>query len=180
MKKHIIIIIIIVCLLFSFAEFSCFSAQRSNYKNIWDGWSDYERYVYLRGLSDGLGEDIGSYYFLLINPDRSFNGLTRIKTLGKPAVMRKIKEECSEKLKKEIDEIEKIEDDLELEAKLIIFNFGISSEILKVIRDVTTDLYKDPANSYIYIANMCYLAFWKIKGKDINPILIKLREEASD
>ena len=179
MKKIIIILIILVCL-FSFMELFCFANERPNYKNIWDGWSDYEKYVYLWGLSDGLCEDIWSYYSLLINPDRSFNMFTRIKKLGKPSVMRKIKEECSEKLKKEIDEIEKMEDDLELEAKLIILNFGISSEIRKVIRDVTTDLYKDPANSYICITDMCYLAFWKIKGKDINPILIKLREEASD
>lgn len=80
----------------------------------------------------------------------------------------------SEEVKKEI---EKIEEQRE-QAEDIVWEFCLKFDI-EVIRSIVTDLYKDPANSYICISDMCYLAFWKLKGESIGPILIKLRERAS-
>ena len=161
--KKIIILIIVFCLL-SFVEFSCFSAQRDNYKNIWDSWEEYEKYVYLWGLRDGLREQpTADIHSLLINPESYCDPFSRLEYSLK----------YSEEIKKVIKEER-------YKVWEIIIWFGSPKIPIEVIRDVTTDLYKDPANSYIYIADMCYLAFWKIKGKDVDPILIKLREKASD
>ena len=164
--KKIIILIIVFCLL-SFVEFSCFSAQRDNYKKIWDSWKEYEKFVYLWGLADGLREHTTGYdSSLLLNPDYYAE--------FPPPFFSKYRylSECSKEAQEAISEER-------FKAGEMIFQFG-STIPLKTIRDVTTDLYKDPANSYIYISDMCYLAFWKIKGKDIKPMLIKLREKASN
>ena len=177
MKKIIIILIILVCL-FSFMELFCFANERPNYKNIWDGWSDYEKYVYLWGLRDGLREQpTASSYSLFVNPEYSgdddsrwaYRVLRREYLRGELGYSEETRKAIEEEIWKE-----------RAKAWLLTMEFCSPKIPIEVIRDVTTDLYKDPANSYIYITDMCYLAFWKIKGKDINPILIKLREEASD
>ena len=174
MKKIIIILIILFCL-FSFMESFCIANERPNYKKIWDSWKEYEKYVYLWGLRDGLGEQpTASTRSLFINPecttqsdwDYSFSRLLYLMDLGYSDETR---EAIEEEIRKE-----------RTKAWGLIIEFCSPKIPIEVIRDVTTDLYKDPANSYIYIADMCYLAFWKIKGKDVNPILIKLREKASD
>ncbi|GAH52877.1 unnamed protein product [marine sediment metagenome] len=47
---------------------------------------------------------------------------------------------------------------------------------IDILDDIITDLYEDPANSYIRVNNMVYIALEKIKGEDIGPLL---REERS-
>lgn len=42
---------------------------------------------------------------------------------------------------------------------------------------ITSELYEDPTNAYIPIANIYFIAFRKLKGKDIEPLLQKAREE---
>ena len=167
MKKITIIFIIVFCLL-SLVEPSCFSAKRDNFAKIWSTWSDYEKYVYIWGLKDGLLEKpTTSVYSVLINPgsiDDIWLKYTKYKYLGD-----------SEEVKKEIEKIEK----QRKEAEYIVLEFCSLKFDIEVIRSIVTDLYKDPANSYLYLADMCYLAFWKLKGEDIKPILIKLRERAS-
>jgi hypothetical protein len=49
-----------------------------------------------------------------------------------------------------------------------------------MIRDVITDLYKDPANSFITTLDMFFLARDKIEGKDIGKGLIEARKKAID
>ena len=199
--KKIIILIIVLCLL-SFVEFSCFSAQVDNYKNIWDNWSNYERYVYLWGFIDGLKEGNLASYSLLINPDYKYHNydpsspdyyFNKKKDSGdefkiperwlKEMAMTEAMEGCSETAIKTIKEIIKNEKEeesnIEFEIIKIINDFGKTATI-EVIRDITTDLYKDPANSYIYFTDMCSLAFWKLKGKNIEPTLIELRKFAAD
>ena len=165
MKKIIIIFVVAFCLFFTVVF--CFSAKRDNYAEIWNTWSNYEKYVYIWGLRDGLLEKpTTSVYSVLINPgsiDDIWLKYTKYKYLGD-----------SEEVKKEI---EKIEEQRE-QAEDIVWEFCLKFDI-EVIRSIVTDLYKDPANSYIYISDMCYLAFWKLKGESIEPILIKLRERAS-
>ena len=92
---------------------------------------------------------------------------------------RKAIEGCSEESKKVIAELKKKEQDEKWKNINIIIDFG-KPETLKVIRDIVTDIYKDPANSYIYFSDICYLAFWKLNGKDIDPILIELRKSISE
>jgi len=154
-------------------ELFCVANERPNYKKIWDSWSNYERYVYLWGLSDGLSENIsasGHIRSLLIDPESYFD----IALYFKEA--RSLYWSSSEETKKAINRIK----EREREVFRVIIQFGSPKNPLEVIRDITTDLYKDPANSYIYLKDMCFLAFWKLKGKDIEPILIKSRKESAD
>jgi len=195
-KKDIFIIIIIVCLFLILAEFSCISAELDNYKNIWDVWSNYQRDIYLWGLRDGLRELEIPSPSLLISPDyryytndpsspyysaeeqrayyESRRGERREIMMENKAI-----EGCSEESKKAIAELKKKEQDEKWKTISIIIDFG-KPETLKVIRDIVTDIYKDPANSYIYLSDICYLAFWKLNGKDIDPILIELRKNISE
>ena len=48
------------------------------------------------------------------------------------------------------------------------------------IRDVITDLYKDPANGFINTLNMFFLARDKIEGKDIEKGLMEARKKTMD
>lgn len=48
------------------------------------------------------------------------------------------------------------------------------------IRDVITDLYKDPANAFIGTLDMFFLARDKIEGKDIGKDLMESRKKAMD
>jgi len=49
---------------------------------------------------------------------------------------------------------------------------------IEVISKVVTDLYKDPANTYIWISDMYILALLKVKGESIESSLREAREEA--
>jgi len=52
----------------------------------------------------------------------------------------------------------------------------ISTSEIEGIWKVVSDLYKDPANAYIDIDNMIYLAHDKLRGKDIEKDLQLFRE----
>ena len=80
----------------------------------------------------------------------------------------------------------------ELEAKFMAFykdalnftNFFLTGDaekgidIWKSLVEVIDDLYKDPANSYIPIANMCLVASRKLRGEPIESLLRELRKDA--
>jgi len=149
-------------------ELFCVANERANYKDIWDSWKEDEKYIYLWGLSDGLKEHPILGNSLLVNPEHLCDGFSS-SFLSKYLWLPDYSGEVREAIKEEI-----------YKALGIVIQFCSPKIPVKTIKDVTTDLYKDPANSYIYIADMCYLAFWKIKGKDIEPMLIKLREKASN
>ena len=51
---------------------------------------------------------------------------------------------------------------------------------LKTIRDVVTDLYNDPANSYIPFEKIIYVARDKLRGEDITEALRKARKDAHE
>lgn len=53
-----------------------------------------------------------------------------------------------------------------------------SVDLWKSLVEVIDDLYKDPANSYIPIANMCLLASRKLRGEPIESLLRELRKDA--
>jgi len=48
------------------------------------------------------------------------------------------------------------------------------------IRDVMTDLYKDPANAFISTLDMFFLSRDKIEGKDVGKGLMEARKKAID
>ena len=49
--------------------------------------------------------------------------------------------------------------------------------ILKTFTKIIDDLYKDPANTYIGISNMCIIASRKLRGEHIDPLLRDLRKK---
>ena len=51
---------------------------------------------------------------------------------------------------------------------------------LEVIRDIMTDLYKDPANTYISFKNMIFIAKDKLSGKPIEDKLIEERKSIKE
>ena len=48
----------------------------------------------------------------------------------------------------------------------------------ETIRNVMTNLYEDPSNTYIPLHKICYLSHCKLKGESIESSLRELREEA--
>lgn len=46
------------------------------------------------------------------------------------------------------------------------------------LRDVMTNLYNNPANSYIWFQDMVYIARDSLKGNDISGALLKARKQA--
>jgi len=53
-----------------------------------------------------------------------------------------------------------------------------SVDLWKSLVEVIDDLYKDPANSYIPIANMCLIASRKLRGEPTESLLRELRKDA--
>ena len=51
-------------------------------------------------------------------------------------------------------------------------------DLWKSLVEVIDDLYKDPANSYIPIANMCLVASRKLRGEPIESLLREFRKDA--
>ena len=49
---------------------------------------------------------------------------------------------------------------------------------LEAVYNIVDDLYKDPANTYIQLAQMIEVACQKLKGEDIEPLLQEARKEA--
>ena len=45
------------------------------------------------------------------------------------------------------------------------------------IIEAVSDLYIDPTNSYIYVSDMCFLAYRNLNGESIEGLLRELREE---
>ena len=57
------------------------------------------------------------------------------------------------------------------------FWIGVTGNI-KVIIAIMDDLYKDSANTYIPFYSMCEIAYQKLKGGDIEPLLQEARKKA--
>jgi len=135
-KKITVILIVVFCFL-SLIELFCVANERPNYKKIWDSWEEYEKYVYLWGLKDGLGEQpTASCYSLLTHPEFYRDSYPFLLEYG---YLLKYSEDTQKAIKEERSK-----------AWEFIIQFCSPKIPIEAIRDVTTDLYKDPANSYIY------------------------------
>jgi len=136
------------------------TAEPYNYREVWNSWTDYQRYIYLWGFKDAR-ENIG--LITIAGIIKEFMG-------GKVLSIYELKEIIN--LTSEIDLLEpnaSITDYEEL-------NVSFKPPDLKVIRDIMTDLYKDPANAYISFENMIFIAIKKLKGEKVESILEEKRK----
>ena len=168
MKRIIIIFIIVICLL-SFMEISYFAEKLFNYGETWNSMSENEKGVYLIATQSALFESITAFGDYIVSYFKD-------KDKGLSVYYEEITTE------REFDfYLERIEifPDISnycikyLESLGFKFDFSLGA-IIKVI----TDLYKDPANTYISVASMYLLAGRKLKGEDIEPLLQEARKKA--
>ena len=149
-RKYFLIIFIIALCLISFVKISYLAEEPYNYGKIWNSWSDYMRSIYIMGLKDGLQEQI------------SFSFIARLIIEEKSVFDKYLKD--SEVVKTE-------------EARNKTLSDFIRGDD-EVIRNVMTDLYEDPANTYISFYDMGGIAYRELKGKSLESLLREAREKA--
>ena len=150
MKNRILLLVLFIiafCLL-SFMEISCLAQEPYNYGKIWNSWSDYTRSIYIMGLKDGLQKHI------------TFSFLTRLMMEERDIFNKCLRD----------TEVVKTE----MAGNKILWDFIMFDD--EAIRNVMTDLYKDPANTYISFYDMSGIAYRKINGDSIEPLLKELRK----
>lgn len=165
-EKALMVLFIVVFLIIVLTN-SIYALNESfNFREYWNSWTDYERIIYLLGIRDGLLEQpTANPNSLLVNFD-SYCDNTDPQSPPKGLYLYRYPEEVREVIQDE-----------SFKAWKIIIAFGSPKIPLETIRDVMTDLYKDPANSFISFSDISFLAFWKLKGKSIESVLIELRKE---
>ena len=57
-------------------------------------------------------------------------------------------------------------------------DFKTTDALYKTVVNIINDLYKDPANTYISVSNMCLIASRKLRGEPIESLLRELRKDA--
>jgi len=148
MKRIIIILIIAVCLL-SFTGISYSNEGPKKYGELWNSFSNIQKITYILATDYGITKGIDIC----------------LKGYGDYFIEREGKEKRKQ---------------------IAIAGLSILNEYLEirspfdieVISKVVTELYKDPANIYIWISDMYILALLKIKGESIESSLREAREKA--
>jgi chlorite dismutase len=151
-----------ILLLLLFISFSA-SSEPYNYREVWNSWTDYQRYIYLWGFNDARENIWGD----ISNIIKEFEESEELSIYD---------------IKKIIDLTNKI-DLTEISANITDYeelNVTFDSPDLKVIRDVMTELYKDPANSYISFKSMVFFATDKLEGKSIESGLTEKRKSIKE
>ena len=149
MKRITIIFIIVFCLL-SFTGISNLAEKPFDYGDMWNSWSDSTRSIYIMGLKDGIQHQSTIHFIdqLLI-----------------------IEKNVFDKYLKDSEVVE-----MEKKVNKVLWDFLFFED--KSIRDVATNLYQDPANAYVSLYNILGIAFRKIKGENIEPLLQEARDVA--
>lgn len=75
------------------------------------------------------------------------------------------------------EELRRLEEEMKVIKELYEIQSCSADCLLDIIK-VMTDLYKDPANTRISISTMIDVAYQKLKGEDIEPLLQEVRKEA--
>lgn len=148
MKKIIIVFVIVFCLL-SFTGINYSNEEPKKYVELWNSFSNIQKITFILAMDYGIIKGI----------DICLTGYTDYF----------IEREGKEKIK-----------------QIAIAGLSILNEYLEirspfdieVISKVVTELYKDPANSYIWISDMYILALLKVKGESIESSLREARERA--
>ncbi len=176
MKKIIIMLVIVVCLL-SFMEVSCLAKDLFNYAELWNSLSSYEKGILILGVGSGIEKCVKDY----IEWFSSFVIDEGIKNEKK-----EMKLEDWLNLKITEKGIKEGKEDTKREVGIYLLEYQVEyyrtflwddSDSLTQIR-ITSELYEDPANAYIPIADMYFLAFRKLIGESIESSLKELREKA--
>jgi len=176
LKKITIILIIVLCLL-SFMEISCSTQELFNYAELWNSLSSYEKGILILGVGSGIEKCVKDF----IDWFSSF-----VKDEGTKNEKKEMKLE--DWLNFEITEkgIKEGEEDTKREVGIHLLEYQVEyyrtflwndSDFVTQIR-ITSELYEDPANAYIPIADMYFLAFRKLIGESIESSLRELREQA--
>ena len=153
MKKIIIIFIITFCLL-SFVGISCLAAKEATSPSgMWNSMDDDNKEVYILGIREGIVmclEQITERFLIPASKNKNDTSI--------------------------------IEDILENYYQFVtIFkadDFKTTDALFKTVVNIINDLYKDPANTYIEVSDMCFLASRKLRGESIESSLRELREKA--
>ena len=149
MKRIIIIFIIVFCLL-SFMEISCLAREFAG--EFWNYLHHTDKIVFITGVTTGVNMWIDH---ILDHPPYQFTSK---------------------------------EDEAKFSA-FVLDNFNFlnlfvaddkkeAGKLFETFMNVISDLYKDPANTYISIADMCIIASRKLRGESIESLLRELREKA--
>jgi len=151
--KKIIIIFIILCCLLSFMEISCFTKEAHSPSQMWNSFDDNAKEVYLWGIREGIVmcmEQITERFLL-------------------PAFINKNDTSIIEDILENYDQFVRIFD---------VDDYETQYNLLKTVVNILNNLYKDPANTYIAVSDMCLLASRKLRGESIESLLRVLREKA--
>jgi hypothetical protein len=139
------------------------SSEPYDYRDVWNSWTDYQRYIYLWGFNDARENIWGDISDLIKefvdSEDLSIYEIKKIINLSN---------------KIDLTETNAYITDYEE------INITLDPPDLKVIRDVITDLYKDPTNSYISFKNMIFFAIDKLEGKSIESRLTEKRKSIKE
>ena len=152
MKKIIIIFIIAFCLL-CFMGISCLANGSDSPGEFWNSLDDKNKEVYIWGIREGIVMCIEQITERFLVPAYKNKNDTSI-----------------------------IEDILENYYQFVMLfrtdDYETTLNLLKTVVNIVSDLYKDPANTYVDISDMCFLASRKLRGEPIDSLLGELRKKA--
>jgi len=151
MKKLIIISVITVCLLI-FMEIYCLANESGSPSKYWNYMHYTDKAVYVTGVIDGVKMCIKQ---LADYPPSQFTNK-----------------------KNEMKFYALLKDNFNFINLFVTGDDKKTANLLKTFINVISDLYKDPANTYISIADMCIIASRKLRGEPIESSLRELRERA--
>ena len=155
MKKIIIIFIIVFCLL-SFARSSCLSKEAISPCQMWNAMDDNNKISYILGVKEGI--EICMYKLANRLPEFTTNREGKVLFF---------------------DILEDYENFVGLfYDEAIVDDYNKFIDRLHTVANIISDLYKDPANTYINVSAMCLLASRKLRGESIESSLRELREKA--
>jgi len=156
MKKIIIILIIVFCLLIFMGGISCLAKEASSPGGMWNTLNDNSKICYILGVKEGI--EICMYKLVDWLP-----GFTTTKE--EKAIFFAILEDHSNFVGLFYDEA-------------IVDDYNKFIDRLLTVTNIISDLYKDPANTYIEVSDMCLLASRKLRGEPIDSLLGELRKKA--
>ena len=134
-------------------EISCFTKEAHSPSQMWNSFDDNAKEVYIWGIREGIVmcmEQITERFLL-------------------PAFINKNDTSIIEDILENYDQFVRIFD---------VDDYETQYNLLKTVVNILNNLYKDPANTYIAVSDMCLLASRKLRGESIESLLRELREKA--
>jgi len=156
MKKLIIILVITVCLLIFMGGIYCMAKEASSPCQMWNSMDDNNKISYIMGVIDGI--EICMYKLTDWLPAFITNKEGKVLFFA-------ILEDHEHFVGLFYDEA-------------IVDDYNKFIDRLHTVAKTISDLYKDPANTYINVSAMCLLASRKLRGESIESLLRELRKEA--